>query len=148
MDQPHPVHSINLNAKLEVFKFSGFSLFLHSTEHNLDKLMCLTKVVLLLPETDMMPHAHLHAMLRYVNEGWRIPQLPLSLCHFILEDLGDQFQRSDFDWSGLQGCPNLEHLTLASSQCLQLPGQLKEWILSVRSLYLIHRKVDEMFGVH
>ena len=136
MDQPEALQSIKLPCKLEVFKFTGFSLFLHSTEHNLDKLPCLIKLTLLPGPPD--------ALSRYVNQGWRIPQLPLSLRHFLVEDLGDQFCRGDFDWSGLQGCQNLEHLTLAS---LELSEQLKEWLRSARYLYMIDHEINELDGL-
>ena len=137
MDQPEPLESIKLPCKLEGFKYAGFSLFLQSTEHNLDKLPCLTVVTLWLPEIPGVTS-------RYVNQGWHIPRLPLSLRHFTVEDLGDQFRRGDFDWSGLQGCPNLEHLTLA---CLQLSEQLKEWLRSARYLYIIEHEANEIDGL-
>ena len=44
MDGPRPVHLIKLPCSLQAFVFTGLSLFLHSTEHNLDTLPCLTKV--------------------------------------------------------------------------------------------------------
>lgn len=143
MDRSGPLHSIKLPAKLEMFTFFGFSLFLHGTEHNLDRLPCLTKLVLWLPEhvfwvpaMSLGPDAPAvpGAMSSYVDQGWRIPKLPLSLRHFKVQDVGDQFRRCDFDWTGLQGCPYLEHLTLAS---LQLSGQLTEWVRTARHLYMI-----------
>ena len=129
VDHAAPVLSIKLPFKLEVFKFTGVSLFLHSTEHNLDMLPCLTKLLLWLPKA-LGPGA----MPGYVEQDWHIPQLPTSLRHFSVQDVGERFRCRDFDWSGLQRCPYLEHLTVS---CLPLSGQLTEWVRSARYLCVV-----------
>ena len=131
IDTGRLVKSIELPSKLEVFTFVGFSLFLSGFKHNLHALPFLTKIVLctssdLTGDVSLVPSPCL-------------PQLPLGLCHLVLA--GTMWCRPDCDWSGLQGCPNLQHLTLAIGQ--QVFGQLEEWIRSARCLYIVDYLEDQ-----
>ena len=119
-----PVKSILLPSKLEAFTYLGFSLFLGEIKHNLHELPSLTKVAF---KTD---YAGCHSP--------RLPQLPLGLRHLVLA--GALWCQPDCDWSGLHGCPGLQHLTLANDQ--RLSGQLKQWVRSARCLYVVDQLAD------
>lgn len=127
-----PVKSFLLPFKLEVFIYLGSSLFLSSIKHNLQELPSLSKAVLQI-DTD---HRDL--------QSFCLPQLPLGLHHLVLA--GTNWCQSDCDWSGLRGCPNLQHLTLAKGQ--RVSGQLKLWIRSARCLYVVDQFVGQDEDLH
>ena len=122
--QSLPLESILLPSKLELFTYLGFSLFLEGTKHNLHELPSLTKVTL---EINYARH-----------QSFCLPQLPSGLRHLVLA--GTHWCKPDCDWSGLHGCPDLQHLTLAIGQ--QLSGQLKQWARLARCLYVVDQSED------
>ena len=122
--QRSPLKSILLPLKLEVLTYLGYDLFLSSIKHNSYELPSLTKVRL------HILYAECHSVC--------LPQLPLSTQHLVLAGKG--WCRPDCDWSGLRGCPNVQHLTLAIGQ--QVFGQLELWIKSAKSLYVVDQSED------
>ena len=122
--QELPLKSILLPSKLEMFTYLGFSLFLGEIKHNLHELPSLTKVTL-----------HIDYARR---QSFCLPQLPFGLQHLVLA--GTHWSWPDCDWSGLQGCPDLQHLTLAIDQ--QLSGQLKQWVRLARCLYVVDQSEE------
>ena len=68
-----------------------------------------------------------------------LPQLPLGLRHLALAGVSTLWHAPGFDWSGLQGCPNLQHLTLARGHKVCDSPQLEEWIRAASHLYVFDR---------
>ena len=122
-----PLKSVLLPFQLEVFTYVGSSLFLSSIKHNLQELPSLTKVTF---QIDTAAYRHV--------QSFCLPQLPLGLQHLVLA--GTNWCQPDCDWSGLRGCPNLQHLTLATGQ--RVSGQLEIWIRSARCLYIVDQSED------
>ena len=122
--QPSSLKSLLLPSKLEVLIYIGYDLFLSGVKHNLHELPSLTKVELQIG----------FAGCRSVC----LPQLPLSLQHLVV--IGKDWCRRDCDWSGLHGCPELKHLTLAMGQ--RVFGQLKLWVKSARCLYVVDQTAN------
>ena len=77
----------------------------------------------------------------YCEPSWApcIPKLPVSLRHLVF---GGEYMVTvrNVDWSGLQGCSDLQHLTLASGQALH--GGLGEWVKTARQLYVVDHEPD------
>lgn len=117
--QPSSLKSLLLPSKLEELIYLGYDLFLSGVKHNLHELPSLTKVEL------QIGFAGCHSVC--------LPQLPLSVQHLVF--IGKDWCRRDCDWSGLHGCANLHHLTLAMGQ--RVFGQLKLWVKSARCLYVL-----------
>ena len=121
------VKSIMLPFKLEVFSFLGCELFSGRMKHNLQDLPALTKIEL---ELDFAG-----------GDCICLPALPLSTRHLVLAGTDcTRLHRPVIDWSGLYGCPDLQHLTLAAGQ--QMSEQLKMWVRSARCLYVLDQSVD------
>ena len=122
--QALPLKCFLLPSKLEVFTYVGFSLFVLGTKHNLPELPSLTKVTL---------------KINYARrQSFGLPQFPLGLRHLVLA--GTHWRQPDCDWSGLHGCPGLQHLTLPIGQ--QMSGQLKQWVRLARCLYVVDHSED------
>lgn len=98
-----------------------------SANHNLQELPSLVKV-----ELWALFHSSRAASAQQ-GPFMCLPQLPFGLCHLTL--VGLQWHYFDCSWSGLQGCPKLQRLTLPSG--VQVSGPLQEWISSARCLYVV-----------
>ena len=132
------VQGIELPLSLEAFTFAGLCLFVSGTKHNLHELSLLTKVVLQITE----PLVEGHPLCSDLTPPC-VPQLPSSLQHLVLGGL--EWCRPACDWSGLQACLDLQHLTLSAGH--RLSGPLREWVRSARCLYVVdHVQREDSFG--
>lgn len=135
LDSNWQVKRLELPHTLEAFTFSGLGLFFSGTEHNLHQLPLLTKVVLEIDE----PVIEGPGDFCDFEPGPSVPQLPLSLHHLMLT--GVAWCRSDCNWSGLQACLDLQHLTLPAGH--QMSGPLREWVGSARCLFVVDHDQHE-----
>lgn len=119
---------IELPISLEAFTFVGVCLFVSGIRHNLHELPLLTNIVFEIYEGFWED-----AVAWYSGPGPSVPHLPSNLCHLVLA--GSAWCRSDCDWSGLQACLHLQHLTLAAGQ--QVSGPLRQWVRSALCLYVL-----------
>ncbi|KAL3154802.1 hypothetical protein ABBQ38_011346 [Trebouxia sp. C0009 RCD-2024] len=129
LDRSWQVKRLELPCSLEAFTFLGLGLFFSRTEHNLHQLPLLTKVVLEIDE----PVIEGPGDSCDFEPGPCVPQLPQSLHYLMLT--GVAWCRSDCNWSGLQACLDLQHLTLPAGH--QISGPLREWIGSARCLFVV-----------
>lgn len=123
VDKHAQLACVSLPSSLQLLNFKGASLFQADSQHNLQSLQHLSRVLF-----DFMCYSY------NLGQMSVMPKLPLSL---------NRFQgncNSIVDWSGLHGCTNLEHLTLGPGHWPT--GELQAWIKSAHHLHIVDHDND------
>ena len=125
VDWKRPLQAIKLPSMLQVLRFTGFSLLLDNFPHNLNTLSSLTEVTIVLP-----------SRCRYMESDWVpcIPQMPPTLQQFFFSDAQFEASSTEYNWSVLQGCRDLEWLRLSSDRFS--PEHVKRCLHNLQCLYV------------
>ena len=109
--------------RLHFFEFRGRALFAPISKFKLERCDSLVKLVI-------KPSSV------YSNYAYNIPVLPSSLHHLKFgQSRGEDTWVNGRDWQCLNGCTNLERLTLPSKQ--YLTPWIRKWIKSARHLHIV-----------